>query len=232
MRLLTLVLFVVTVSAPAGAEDFFPTHVGSIWEYIGLDSGDPYVTECVATETVWGIECGVFTNDGPGDEGLVQYWYKDANGDVRIRAWFRTIGDYGSLFDPGIKMMSGAPFVGEEWCTTVDAYHLPDTSFVGSFASCHVIESEGPLDLPAGTFYAYGVGEPEPLMLIEEHDTLGRDLSSPLREITRWYSEAVGEVKYVTADTYELTGYSIPPTPVGGRTWGEIKALFMSGRRH
>ena len=117
MRALTAIVLMVAVSSPAGAEDYFPICAGSVWEYISLDTGVDYVTECVGTEVVWGIECAVLENSGPGDEGLLQYWYKNEEGAAVIRGWFRTIGGYGRLFEPGIQMMSAAPFLGEQWCS-------------------------------------------------------------------------------------------------------------------
>jgi hypothetical protein len=222
----SVVVIVLAITAAASANDYFPMCTGSMWEYDSLDGKASYTKTCTGTDNFWGVECAVFENSGPGDEGLSQYYYTDDDDAVLLRGFFREIEGWGILYVPGIQMMSADPYVGQEWCTTAEAYDLPDYGYMGTNQFCLAVHEEVDLSLPAGMCRAFGVGPNVPPPLREGFDWLGHSRSSALGDSDRWYSRSIGVVQFITMHTYRLAGFSLPPSAVEVASWGRIKALY------
>jgi hypothetical protein len=199
---------------------------GSVWQYLGLETTEPYTTTCTGTEDFWGVECAVFANSGPGDDGLSQYYYIGANGNAVLRGFFREYENWGALYDPGLEIMSDSPYLGQQWCSTADWYDLPDYGYMGTYEYCLEVQEEVDLVLPAGTIHALGIGFIMPPTLRPGYDLFGRERSSTLSDAARWYSYEIGEVQFLTADLYQIAGYSLPPSATEVASWSGIKALY------
>lgn len=226
MRYIAIGLAFLTISSAAAANDYFPMCTGSVWEYVGFETEELYTTTCTGTEVVWGIECSVFANSGPGDDGLVQYYYIGEGGHAVLRGFFRHIENWGAVYDPGIAMMSPDPYLGQQWCSTCDVYDLPDGGYMGTYQFCFEVQEEVDLTLPAGMVHAFGIGYVAPPTLVPGYDIFGRATSPNLSNAGRWYSELIGEVQFLTADLYQLAGSSLPPSATDVASWGSIKALY------
>ncbi len=229
MRLLGLALmFVLGMSHATLANDFFPMCPGSVWEYADDETSAPYVKECVGWEDIWGVRCGVIEYLKGPDAGLRNFWYDAADGVLMLRGFFRPQDGFGFLYEPGIPMISASPFLGEEFCVSVDAFHLPDSTYSDSWSFCQGIVEEGFLDLPAGTFYAYGLGGRDEGLGRGDYDLLGRRIRSPQRgNAWIWFTEHVGEVRSTSIGSYSLADYSLPPSSLDVTSWGRVKALYV-----
>jgi len=226
MRYLMIGLAILTFASGVAANDYFPMCPGSVWEYTGLETAEPYVTTCTGVEDFWGVECSVFARSGPGDEGLLNYYFVGEDGGIFLRGWFRQLSDWGYLHEPGIEILSANPALGQQWCDTVDMYSLPGHTYSTTFEICFSVLEETDLSLPAGTFHAFGIGEIMPPMLIPGYDLFGRERSSSLSDASRWYSDQVGLVQFLSADMYQIAGYSLPPSATEVASWGRIKTLY------
>jgi hypothetical protein len=95
-----------------------------------------------------------------------------------------------------------------------------------TFQICFSVLEETDLSLPAGRFHAFGVGQIMPPTLSPGYDLFGRERSSLLSDVTNWYSYEVGLVQFISTDTYQIAGYSLPPSATEVASWSRIKTLY------
>ena len=226
MRYLICALAILAIASSVAANDYFPMCPGSVWEYLGSETEEPYTTTCIGTEDFWGVECAAFSHSGPGDEGLVNYFFTGDEGHAVLRGFFRSYENWGMLYDPGIDIMSEDPYLGQQWCSTADWYDLPDYGYFGTYDYCLEIVEETDLVLPAGVISAFGVGYLPPPALASSFDVFGRAHPSVLSNAAYWYAYEVGTVQFLTADLYQIADYSLPPSGTEVASWSRIKTLY------
>jgi hypothetical protein len=125
--------------------------------------------------------------------------------------------------------MVDAPLTdGKAWSDSIAIYTLPDTIYAGTYRISSQVYETRTLTVPAGSFFAYGIGGtyPSGSPVLAGYSLMGaaadeRDAMQP----AVWYSDGIGQVQYHTDDLYQLALYV--PTSVQGTTWGRIKSYSM-----
>jgi hypothetical protein len=146
---------------------------------------------------------------------------------VQLWGFFRNKEGFGALYQPPVRALEAPLVVGNTWSDVVSVYLLPDTTYAGSFAISWMVYQKGTLEVPAGTFFVYGIGTTaEPIL---RHGGSSYSLNGTRNggESEQWYSNGVGRVQYDTDTLYQLVFYE-QPTAVTGVTWGKIKAHFRN----
>jgi hypothetical protein len=219
-------ILLVALSPAVEANDLFPTCPGSVWQYVGDETGMPYVRECVGFEDVGGIRCAVMEYASDPDQGLRNFWYDSEDGVLLLRGAYRSEEQFGVIYDPGIPIISASPDLGEKLCFSVDVYALPDTTYSESWSFCHEVVDAEYVGVPAGTFFAYGVAPSFPTLAHGEYDLLGRRIGPKGPPAPMWFSAGVGEVQFSASEFYRLAAYSLPPSSLEPTTWSRLKALY------
>ncbi|HEY2956467.1 MAG TPA: hypothetical protein VGK89_14605 [Candidatus Eisenbacteria bacterium] len=162
------------------------------------------------------------------NEGLENYWSTSPDGDVLLHGFNRSLENFGYVYDPPIVLLDAPLAVGSTWTQTVNYYALPDTTPAGTFTITFGVFEAGALAVPAGTFYAYGIGQaPGGVMVLAGTGTFsvtGRRITSS-STATDWWAEGVGRVKYASDQEYQLESFT-GPTGTDAITWGGLKALY------
>lgn len=223
-------LAVLSTLAPLQAftEEYLPLWIGNRWEYRGV--GGAAETKLVnRTTSVWGTQTFVIDYEAStSNEGLENYWTTEADGDVLLWGFWRSVEGFGGLYRPAIRVVDAPLHVGRSWSDSIAVYHLPDTLYVGTYRIAWRVFEAGLLAVPGGTFFAYGIGQTRnPMAGLGGYSLTGAALGPRAdEEPTEWYSDGVGEIQYSTDDVYQLVFY-IQPTAVDGTTWGRIKSCFL-----
>jgi len=171
-------------------------------------------------------------------DAFENYWTEDADGNLYLHgAANLTDSIVQWAYLPPILMVDAPLELGRRWLTEdVEIVDLDGNPLqtLGDYALR--VYSSGDVVVPAGTFYAYGVGiDLGPNRRVElprgTFDLLGRRVGgvTPTREgASDWYSDGVGRVRHTPyADEQHmnvLVSWGI--SPVSQRTWGAIKWLF------
>jgi hypothetical protein len=225
-----LLVLIAFAASRLAAEPFLPLAVGNNWEYDGL-VGEHELWRVQSTSTIWGSETyRILFEESTQNEGLRNYWTSDEDGSALLWGFYRWQEDSGKLYAPPLRMVDAPLHVGKTWRCTTHVYDLPDTVYSETMVQTFVVYSEGPISVPAGDFYAYGVGTTVPPPgFSEPGKTVGLDgrvtQVGSLGLATDWWTEGVGEVQYKANDTYRLTSYELI-TAVDPTSWGRIKAVF------
>ncbi|MEN8008336.1 MAG: hypothetical protein ABFS42_15075 [Candidatus Krumholzibacteriota bacterium] len=231
MKSLAACILALIIAGPSSGEDFLPLETGYFWTYVADDGVQEMrlVGEQVPvfTGSPYEIEYPISANN----QGLVNYWTSEADGDVLLWGFFRN--GWGYLYQPPIRMLDAPLSVGKTWTTTVDLYSLPDTVFVETAEITLMVHESLDLTVPAGVFPAFGIGSPDPgtKTLIKGGFTLwGESMTDKVLTTDAWYSEGVGEVQYNTERLYRLETYTDHPVAVQVSSWGAVKALYHGKR--
>jgi hypothetical protein len=215
----------------ACGEDYLPLWIGNRWEYRGIaGSGETQLVKRMLD--VWGSPKFVIDfKASTSNEGLENYWTTD-DGDVLLWGWFRELENIGLLYQPGIRKVDPPLYVGKTWNDSIGVFLLPDTLFVGMFTIPHRVHEAGMLTVPAGTFFAFGIGQTNAFLPeFEDYALNGTHLEESERGgATEWYGDGVGKLQYDTDDLYQLVHF-VEPTPVHDATWGRIKNAFRFTRK-
>jgi hypothetical protein len=217
----------------ASAGDWQPLAIGSRWEYRG--TGTAHQVQTITGQTTIRDRVVAVKRYAEGaDAGLENYWLLDPNGSVLLAGFHNPSAELALAYEPPITYLLVPPTVGEAPQQAVGVYDL----FTNTFCCVILVAFYGTgyevLNLPAGTFTAFGVATvpvPGPAFAARPALTLdGRKLtgSSPSIDAvdpTDWYSEGVGVVQYSSDDLYRLVGYGLPTATVS-TTWGAIKQRF------
>lgn len=202
---------------------FFPLNEGTVWDYMGRDTGRAERQVVVGRTVVLGDSVSVVEfQNSDSNEGLQQMWFVDSTA-VRFTGFQRPKEGDGVLYRPPLRMVELPVENGATWIDTVDVLLLPDTTFVASVTiEFEVMAAESTL-VPKGTFFSYEIeqrtAEPAPEML-QRYALTGRrgELG------TVWWSDGRGRIRYVGDDAYELTSFT--PTPVIRTSWGELRRIL------
>ena len=228
MRLASLILMAVAILPhPCPAEEYLPLQLGNRWEYTSPEGDE--TREVTGTFDLWGEEVYVIGYpESVHNLGLENYWTTNVEGDVFVWGFWVDEEEWGVLYSPPIPVVDTPLYLDKTWSHTFDTYVLPDTTYAGQNEIGFRVYWEGVLSVPAGDFFAYGIGQYLPV----GPGFLGdRCISGELavdqhrEEPTCWYSDGVGEIQYWTSDVYRLVDFG-QPVAVAQTSWGAVKALY------
>lgn len=231
-NLLALFALISLVGTPENArcQTYQPLDIGNFWSYQG-PSGEQETHIVQGTRVIRGTPVYVVKYSGGHDDGLENYWTTDASGDLFLWGFYAPNAEFGLVYDPPLLFLDSPLALGDSWQTTFSAYSLPDTSYFGQFTFRQKVYEEGVVTVPAGDFYAYGVGEapgaPSPsIPFLADHDLAGNAISTTRGGApTSWFSQDVGEVQLNAFVFLKLTAY-LAPTPTTPSSWGALKHRF------
>jgi hypothetical protein len=229
-----LVAFSAVPEPVRASPPLLPLELGNHWDYVGI-SGAHQVETITGTETILGRTVFVKSYAEGLDAGLENFWLTGPGGEVML-AGFDTHDGLGLAYDPPITVCGGAPSLGDTWPTHTTAYNLADMSVFATIDITFSALEEVTLTVPAGTFDCIGVGQVAYATSPERARIASRGLTLDGRQVagTRiaastsardWFSPGVGDVQYITNDTFQLASYGTA-TPALTSTWGTLKALY------
>jgi hypothetical protein len=215
-------------AAPAGVPEYFPLQISNEWSY-ATPSGETEVRTVSGTTSIWGHEVFVIQYDSVTNAGLENYWSLGTDGDVFLHGAYRSVENFGLLFDPPIRFLDAPLSLGRNWSQEVRVFFLPDTTGGDTTTFHFTVYEAGPQNVPAGTFDSFGLGQGpfEPaLSSLGPYTLTGELRESPAgSNATDWFSDGIGVVRYRSSGDFRLTSYSLP-TLARSRTWGAIKATY------
>jgi hypothetical protein len=212
-------------AAPVYSTEYLPLALGNRWSYETVE-GSTDVQTVVGTTSIWGTSTYVIDyTESTFNEGLENYWTSGADGDVILWGFYRSIGEFGVLYDPPVLGVDAPLFVGKTWTVQTNIYELPDTTFLAPSTLVFTVYEDTALALPAGVFQAFGIGYVwDSPMSTSLTGTLSRTLRGA--EASDWYSDGTGLVQYSSgSQLFQLTGLDVP-TSASNTSWGAIKGLF------
>ena len=208
-------------------ESYLPLAEGNTWSYLGL-GGERESTVISGQTEIFGYDVWVMEYfDSDHNEELENYWTSDETGDVYLWGAWR---GWGQVYDPPIKMVDAPLEVGKTWSTTFDRYSLPDLEFVRTETIHFEVQEAGVIAVPAGDFEAFNIidaGDGGVEYAGAVYNVLGERLQPNQRVVDSWWSLGVGEIQYVSSDTYQLTSFEVGPVATEHRTWSGVKVLFQ-----
>ncbi len=225
---LRLVFFLILVwSMPAVAEDYLPLQTGNFWSYV--TSGGDQEMRVVTGQVPFfqGMPYAIEHTISVSDQGLVNYWTLDPDGDVLLWGFFRD--GWGYVYEPPIVMVDAPLAVGKSWSTNVDIISLPDTSYVTTADLQYFAAEAQDVIVPAGIFASFGIGSPDPgakSLLGGRYTLWGTLVTDKANEELTWYSAGVGVVQERISSLLMLETYTDRPVSVEMTTWGGVKALY------
>ena len=195
-------------ASSASAADWLPLKLGNEWTYV--DDGDnPHTETFTEIGHVRGRRVFVREYIGGPDDGLYNFWLKDAEGGLLLAGYYKPWYPFGLAYEPPVKIFPGVPAIGVEYSTHVYAISIPDNAPYAEFTVYMSVQQQVTLNVLAGTFTCFGVGQvapPGPSFTAAPGVTLGldgrviRDASSSLGTgpdtATEWYADGVGLVQY------------------------------------
>ena len=219
------------------AADWLPLKLGNEWTYV--DDGDqPHTESFIETGFVRGRRVFVREYIGGPDDGLYNFWLKDAEGGVLLAGYYKPIYPFGLVYEPPVKIIPGVPAVGMQYTTHVYAWSVPDNAPYAEFDLNMAVQSQVTLNVLAGSFTCFGVGQVAPPLLnfaAAPGVTLGLDgrvigdggqmLGNAPDSATDWYADGVGLVQYNVGMLFQLSGANLP-TPTAHTSWGRLKQLY------
>jgi len=202
---------------------WFPMHIGNEWDYVDTGGAHEVVT-FTRTMTLAGREVFVLTY-GPSvdNTGLENYWCAGPDGDVLLSGFFRSDDGFGWLYDPPIPLVDAPLSLGKTWSHATRVTLLPTMEDLGINVFGFQVYTAGLLSVPAGIYFAYGIGYSPPTLVVEsarDLDATGRRSSGP--SVSDWWTDGLGRPQY---NSFQLSAFSFP-TPTRGATWGKVKALY------
>ena len=227
MKLVIACILVFSITGPAAGQDYLPLETGNFWSYVTGGGGEEMRVVGGQVPIFQGTPYGIEYPISDENQGLVNYWTSEPDGDVLLWGFFRD--GWGRLYQPPITMVDAPLAVGESWTTTVDIYSLPDTIFMETMDMTYIVQEDPELTVPAGVFPTYGIGTliPVSTTLSTGRYTLWGEVMMD-KDVGRltWYSLDVGIVQQDFGPIYKLETYTDHPVGVVVSTWGAVKALY------
>jgi len=218
----------------AQAAPWMPLALGTRWEYRGV-GGSHQVETITGSQVIHGRTVAAKYYSEGADAGLENFWLLDADGSVLLAGFNNPSAALAYVYEPPIRILPVPPVIAPGSFVPTTVYNLFTDAVVATFYMRFDVTEHVQLALPAGSFDAFGVGQainlPVPQLGGGRTLTLdGRSLDSGGKSIylittTDWYSEGVGDVQYITTDTYQLIGFGAP-TPTAHASWTAIKRLY------
>jgi hypothetical protein len=225
------------LASSASAADWLPLKIGNEWTYVD-DGDEPHVETFIETGFVRGRRVFVRQYVGGPDDGLYNFWLKDAEGGVLLAGYYKPAYPFGLVYEPPVKIVPGVPTVGMEYSTHVYAWSVPDNAPYAEFDVYMSVQQNVSLSMLAGTFTCFGVGQvapPAPSFSAAPGVTLGLDgrvigdgasrLGTGPDSPGEWYADGVGLVQYYTDVLFQLSTANLP-TPTAQSSWGRLKQLY------
>ena len=210
------------------AESYFPLHVGNTWHFVD-DEATVEVQSITRTDVILGRD--VFVNSfvtSTTNLGLDQYWIEAPDGDLLLAGFDRKLDGFGVLYEPPLLWLDAPLALGKEWTSSSEALLLPESKSLGTIDVGLRVYEAGPIEVPAGTFDAFGVGQfLVPASTIQALASLNLDGTARTAgsNVTDWYAAGVGDIRYDFNTPMQLTGYELP-TPALASTWGRVKQAY------
>lgn len=220
----------------AAAASYLPMAVGVEWQYVDPFE-DPNIQAIVDIAHVRGRRAYVKEYTGGLDDGLLNFWIEGTDGSIQLAGYYKPWYPFGLLYEPPIVIFPAQPFVGREWTTHAVAIAIPDNAFYAEFDLFWKVQEQVTVEVPAGSFTCFGVGQVAPpfLRATPQGTMLGIDgrVIAPASgaqdngptSATEWYAAGVGLVQYDTGDRIILQSTNVS-TPAVTSSWGRIKALY------
>jgi hypothetical protein len=224
--LLSHVLLLVALAAPAAASDVFPFTESLLRTYESVAPGGTrtYATYFGGTAIVGGVETRVLHFAGGADDGLQQYWTESPENDKYLHGAYRSDCDCGAEYTPPILWIDAPLALDKAWDTTVE--------MVGwGFVTLHFrVVAADPMTVPAGTFDSFTIewytDEPPPGKIAGLDFTGKRSphlaATTPTSES---YADAAGMIRYARGSTID-TLQRFEVVAVEPKTWTGIRELF------
>lgn len=229
MKTIIACVLTLILTVPAAADDYLPLATGNFWSY-SVEDGT--VEMRVVDEQVTIFDTPTFPivyTESSENEGLINFWTADEDGGVLLWGFWRDT--WGMVYDPPIRVVDAPLYVGKTWTNTVDLYALPDTSFYMTGEFTYSVVEDPELNVPAGLFPTFGIGDPDPdpaaSSFLDGRYTLSGELrNSGNRGAYHWYSLNVGVVQEIIGNLRQLRTYTDHPVAVESSSWGAVKALY------
>ena len=224
-------------ASTASGADWLPMKLGNEWTYV--DTGDePHTETFTQIGHVRGRRVFVREYIGGPDDGLLNFWLKDADGGLLLAGYYKPLYPFGLVYEPPVKIFPGVPAVGVQYSTHVYAISVPDNAPYAEFDVYMAVQSQVTLNVLAGTFTCFGVGQVAPPALSfaaapgvmlgldgRVIDDFGQMLDNSPESATEWYADGVGLVQYNSSTLFQLSTANLP-TPATRSSWGHIKQLY------
>ena len=231
MRSSALILVLLGAAAsPARAADYLPLQVGNHWVYAGT-SGGHEETSITATFERNGATVSVMSYGAAGpNAGLLNFWTSESDGDVLLWGVDRQVEGFGWYYDPPLRLVDAPLAVGKKWSQTSRRIDLSTGQPIDEITIGFEVYESTHLDLPAGGFDTYGIGQSLPfgwfLGLAGEVTRLRQGPAQPAAtNAVDWWCEGIGEVQFWTDQIYQLQSFDIA-TPTLANSWGEVKRRY------
>lgn len=234
--LLALSVLASTAVPGAAGAAWLPLALGIEWQYVD-EFEDPNIQAITETVHIRGRRAFVKTYTGGADDGLLNFWQEGPDGSVLLCGYYRPAYPFGLVYEPPVKVFPGQPAVGLEWTTHTVAISIPDNAPYGEFDLYWAVAEEVAVQVPAGTFMCFGVGQvaPPALQATTRGVTLGLDgrITVPAgaqqddgpASASEWYANGIGLVQYDTGSRFVLQSTNVT-TPATTSSWGRIKRLY------
>lgn len=235
-------LLLVTLALPAlsgrvEALTYHPLEVGFQWEYYSTLDG--YQTMTITGER---DILGIVTRVRRQEEQIQvfeNFWTDDTEGNLYLHGAVNLTDGFEVAYFPPIQMVDAPLYLGKAWVTeNIGLYDLDGTPWDVEIDYPLRVYTEGIVTVPAGDFYAYGVGYDVGPIVIESEsgqlfDIFGRRIEETeedrIDNATEWYSVDVGLVQHTyLADEelgFKLLSYEFP-VAISATTWGGLRLLF------
>ena len=239
--MIALVIALGFSATPSSAYDYHPLDPGRQW-YYESDLGETELMTIAGERVVLGALTTVRREELTA-QTVENFWTVDGDGHLFLHGAVNYTYSFELAYLPPIRMVDAPLELDKSW--TTPGIHLYDLQgvFQGSIFDYSLnVFTEGLVTVPAGEFYAYGVGELIAVPLLrsssgECFDLLGRRIPAPPSAETDhpqvWYVDGLGVVKMDPLG-YEPEAFKLHwwtgPTPVEPGSWGSIKTLFFGGQ--
>ena len=225
-------------ASTASAADWLPMRLGNEWTYVD-DGDEPHTETFIEIGSVRGRRVYVREYIGGPDNGLYNFWLKDAQGGLLLAGYYKPLYPFGLVYEPPVKIFPGVPAVGVQYSTHVFAISVPDNAPYAEFDITMRVQQQVTLNVLAGSFPSFGVGQVPPVgpsFTVAPGVTLGLDgrvvrdggaesLDTPPDSALEWYADGVGLVQYNTGMLFQLATANLP-TPAAHVSWGRLKQLY------
>lgn len=223
-----------------GPEVYLPLETGDHWSYQS-DLGTTEEMTITGEFSVLGVVTRVRLEDLVTD--LVEnYWTTDDSGDLFLHGAHNLMYGFQVAYQPPIRMIDAPLSQGKAWVTSaVHLYNLDGTPWGGDASDIAlVVDFAGNVEVPAGSFPAFGIGfNTQTLALADkdgaEYDVFGRRVRDRVDksdvDITEWYAAGVGIVQKTRypgdQHLFQLTSFGLP-SALRSTSWGSLKAEYRS----
>lgn len=234
---LFLVLFAsASIHRPAGAQSYLPLAVGNHWEYASVDGHHESQRISGTTELNGRTVYVKRYEQSTSNEGLENYWIEEPGGRLLLCGFFvSSTESWGVVYEPPLCLVDAPLSLGKTWITSGQAFMLPGMVPDSPWQVRFDVPEAGDLVIPAGTFFAYGVSQAQPVLpMLAGRSASGemvgasasRSSGMPAEAVpTDWYCPGVGLVQYASDAVYQLINYG-SPTAIAASTWGRLKNLY------